>query len=217
MTTSPVSYTLPAGGVCMKGSVQKRAGADWWYVRLYWQKKYRNFTWYGGNRMYSDKIAYKLLSQIQGDIERGVFNPLKYTKGQSPIAAYLWEWYEINESTWAPATAKAYHSYIKIHLEPYFLHSRIVVQDCPLKEKEKTDMNHVHRTYRTLVRVHEVHDDFVLLIIPGWNAKLAIRIDKVDLPSEILSYMIAGNRLHAQVNIGSEKAEDLRFSDWESC
>ncbi len=128
-----VDYTRPpyclGEGVCMSGSVHKRKDADWWFVRFYWQGKYYTFSWYQNNRMYSEKIARKLLAQIQGDVERKVFNPLRYTKGQSPVASFLWEWWEIHEAQWAPATTAAYKSYIKHHLEPYFRHSKVVLQE----------------------------------------------------------------------------------------
>lgn len=126
----------------MSGSIHKRGDAGWWFVRLYWQKKYYTFAWYHNDRMYSEKIAQRLLNQIQGDIERGVFNPLRYTKGQSPVSAFLWEWWELHESQWAPATSAAYKSYIKIHLEPYFKYSKVVIQEIrkPVLDKLLKDL-----------------------------------------------------------------------------
>ncbi len=113
----------------MAGSVHQQKGADWWYVRKYHKGHYYSFSWYHGERMESERMALKLLGQIQGDIERGVFNPLKYSKGQSPIAAYLKEWLSLNESRWSPATASTYRSYVTTHLEPYFRDSRVVIQE----------------------------------------------------------------------------------------
>lgn len=110
------------------GRVYKRKGQDWHYVRLYWQGKYLTFSHYHGERM-TEKTAVKLLGQIQGDIERKVFNALKYKQGQSPVSEYLHEWMAVCESSWAVGTRKAYSSYIRNHLEPFFEENRVVVQE----------------------------------------------------------------------------------------
>ena len=112
----------------MSGSIHRRP-QGWWFVRLYHQRKYYTFSWYHNGRMWDERDARKLLSQIQGDIERGTFNPLRYTKGQSPVAEFIREWYEINESRWSPATRQTYKTYLDRHLVPYFKDSRIVIQE----------------------------------------------------------------------------------------
>ncbi len=59
----------------MAGSVHQQKGADWWYVRKYHKGHYYSFSWYHGERMESERMALKLLGQIQGDIGLAVFWP----------------------------------------------------------------------------------------------------------------------------------------------
>ena len=71
--------------------------------------------------------------------------------------------------------------------------------------------------YRSLIRVCEFNkqDGYVDVIVPGWNIKAKIRIDSMNIPEEIREIMNTGVRLHAKVNIGVEKKEDILFIEWE--
>lgn len=68
--------------------------------------------------------------------------------------------------------------------------------------------------FRTLVKVQKVGGDFVLVCVPAWNPYVSIRLDKSDIPSNIV--LEAGTRLHAVVNFTAEKRIDLNFSNWEA-
>jgi len=71
------------------------------------------------------------------------------------------------------------------------------------------------KPWRTLVRIEEVEDRVVFLVVPGWNPKEVIRLALGDLPAEIAHSVKPGMRLHAQVNLGATRHEDLYFYDWE--
>ena len=72
------------------------------------------------------------------------------------------------------------------------------------------------RTWRTLVRVVEVKNGMVVMVVPGWNHKYPIVFSPTELPNEIVAVAKEGRRFHARVNLGAEKREDLVFTDWET-
>ena len=73
------------------------------------------------------------------------------------------------------------------------------------------------RPWRTLVRVVEVFssDEYCYVVIPAWNAESKIRLLFKDLPVKFRRSAKPGLRLHAQVNIGAEKPEEVFFDRWE--
>ena len=71
--------------------------------------------------------------------------------------------------------------------------------------------------WRTLVRVVQnfYSVEYVMVLVPAWDAYTLVKINHSDIPEEILPLMVPGRRLHARVNTGAESRLDLRFDSWE--
>ena len=59
--------------------------------------------------------------------------------------------------------------------------------------------------WRTLIRIEKIGSKYIHVVIPGWNPSKVVKIPLGDFPK----------RVHAYVNIGADKAEDLVFKGWE--
>jgi hypothetical protein len=70
--------------------------------------------------------------------------------------------------------------------------------------------------WRTLIRIEDVVDNNIFIFIPGWNYEVSISLNKQDLPRDIRNIIKADMRVHAKVNVGAERSEDLFFKDWEA-
>jgi len=68
---------------------------------------------------------------------------------------------------------------------------------------------------RTLVRVEDTDTENAYLVLPGWNPQEVIRLPRRLISPEVHSCLKVGARLHAKVNIGAERQEDLYFDEWE--
>jgi CheY-like chemotaxis protein len=68
---------------------------------------------------------------------------------------------------------------------------------------------------RTLVRVEDVDQENAYVVLPGWNPQEVIRLTREAISSDVRSYLKAGARLHAKVNIGAERQDELYFEQWE--
>lgn len=116
----------------MRGSVQYQKRGRCWFVQWYDRGKGRHVKVYRyrGEKIYDKRIAAKLLAQMQGDFENGVFRLEKYTKAEwSEPADYLRSWLEAVEKTLAPATVKDYEISIRKWLEPFFKTRRIFLHE----------------------------------------------------------------------------------------
>jgi hypothetical protein len=71
------------------------------------------------------------------------------------------------------------------------------------------------KVWRTLIRVDDIGDNHLYLIIPSWNSNETIKIPIKDLPVDIQSKAKADVRMHAKVNVGATLSNDLFFLDWE--
>ena len=73
------------------------------------------------------------------------------------------------------------------------------------------------RPWRTLVRIADIEEQrrYFYVVVPGWNVQQKIRVYFDDLPTGLRDHIQPSARLHAQVNLGAEGAEELYFSDWE--
>ena len=70
--------------------------------------------------------------------------------------------------------------------------------------------------HRTLIRIDSVTKDIVTAFIPGWNAgKEAVSFSLLLIPDILRHHVKPNEYFMAQVNIGAEKMEDLRYSDFE--
>jgi hypothetical protein len=85
-------------------------------------------------------------------------------------------------------------------------------------DEHKGTFDPSRRPWRTLVRVEEVfpNDEYCYVVIPAWNTESKIRLLFKDLPVKLRRTAKAGMRLHAKVNIGAEKPEEVYFDAWEA-
>lgn len=106
----------------MSGHVHWRHGIKkpWAYIHFPHSGKTLTVSRYRGMRMYDEHTAWKLIHQMQGEVENKTFNPLKYTKGESNVIVYLYEWLEECAGDWTPGTRALYKSMVVNHIEPFF-------------------------------------------------------------------------------------------------
>lgn len=71
------------------------------------------------------------------------------------------------------------------------------------------------KLYQTLVRIDSVDETHIYVIIPGWDSKEIIAIDKSELPGEYKDVVRDDRRLLVNANIGCERKDDLFFEKWE--
>jgi hypothetical protein len=71
------------------------------------------------------------------------------------------------------------------------------------------------KPWRTLVRTDAIDERFVYVVLSGWRPDEVVRLLLRSLPSGVAAVIQQGKRIHAKVNIGAEKQEDLYFTDWE--
>ena len=104
----------------MSGSIQYAKHVRRFYVAWYEKGKVYKVYKYKGEYIYAAKIARKLLSLMQGDVEQGVFRIEKYTRNATDVIPYLTKWLESVKATLTPATYKDYQNSVKNHLAPFF-------------------------------------------------------------------------------------------------
>lgn len=120
----------------MIGSVYLMKDRGQWHVSWPWtdpksgKKKTFKITRYKGRLMEQTSTvkkkdqgyvdACRLLAQMQGDVENGVFRIEKYTrKAFTGVIPFFEEWLE-SKAFKKPATIKGYRSYFKIWIRPFF-------------------------------------------------------------------------------------------------
>ncbi len=107
----------------MTGSVNQRKDTGAFYVQWYDKttRKTIKITRYNGETMYHERIARKLLAQMQAAVENGTFVIERFTKkGWTDVVPFIEEWIEAVRPTLSPATYKGYKSYLRTHIIPYF-------------------------------------------------------------------------------------------------
>jgi len=113
----------------MKGTIgfdkkSKRYYVAWYHeslkktVKLWFYHGDRNIPFEKGKQ--GKELAQRMLDQMRGDYENGVFRLDKFTLKTSDVVPYLDTWVEAVKSTLSPATYKGYKGYIKNHLTPFF-------------------------------------------------------------------------------------------------
>jgi len=66
------------------------------------------------------------------------------------------------------------------------------------------------KLWRSLVRVEKVCGDYVRVVIPSFNPHKSVKIDLGIIPEQHRHRLLEPNtRFFANVNIGTEKSEDL--------
>lgn len=75
------------------------------------------------------------------------------------------------------------------------------------------------KKWRTLIRIEGVEGNFIKVVIPGFHATRVIKLNKRKFPQNIQTFIYGLKefpfRLHARVNIGTERAPDLEFEEFE--
>jgi hypothetical protein len=71
------------------------------------------------------------------------------------------------------------------------------------------------KSYRNMVRVTEIKEDTVSVVVPGWSYQENIEIKKSDIPANVLADMKVDYRYHAQLPLGADTKEEFFFNDWE--
>lgn len=117
----------------MKGHIRKRK--NWWVIDWYDPaiKRNREISWYRGLRMYDRRLAEKLLAEMQGEFERGVFRIERYLgKGSwTDVTAFFEEWLDTKEKK-KPATIKGYRSYYRNWIKPFFDQNTVMLHEVNL-------------------------------------------------------------------------------------
>ena len=81
--------------------------------------------------------------------------------------------------------------------------------------------NQYSRKWRSLVRVIslDLPNKKVEITMPSlWDSfgfPKEFSISTEGIPQDVLQILEVGKRVHAMVNIGADKVEDLMFSNWE--
>jgi site-specific recombinase XerD len=114
----------------MNGSVHFKADRRQWVVAWSWEGKRHQISRYKGRLMeqtstnkercqgYRD--AQRLLHQMQGDVENGVFRIERFTgKRWTDIIPFLDQWLETKANK-KPATIALYRNFIRNHIKPFF-------------------------------------------------------------------------------------------------
>jgi len=76
-------------------------------------------------------------------------------------------------------------------------------------------MANTRKPHRTLLRIEDIGQQSIDVIIPSWNPHRAVRLPKTLLPRSFRVHLKSGTHLFAQINIGAEKASELYFKDFE--
>ncbi len=102
------------------GVVRYNPKCERYFVDLFWQgNRYRFYKYLGTIPCESESIANRLLSDIRSEIDKGIFNPVRYKKGKPlHLAAYAEKWLEDIKATIATATYHDYKNSINNHIIP---------------------------------------------------------------------------------------------------
>ena len=71
------------------------------------------------------------------------------------------------------------------------------------------------KPWKTLVRIADVSEDTVFVLLPGWNSDEVIRVPRRILPSTLSPLLQPGEHLFATVNKGAEDQSELFFENFE--
>lgn len=82
-------------------------------------------------------------------------------------------------------------------------------------EKREHVVRPEHRMWRTLIRIEHVGSREVSLVIPAWDSQEVVKVKLAHIPEPVKSLLKPEKRLHARVNTGAERHQDLHFADWE--
>ena len=136
------SHNSSWGEECLSGSIHFREDRQRWFVSWYHNGKRHFISKYHGklmhrthpkkNKDHGYKTAEKLLAQMQGDVENGVFRIEKYNgKAYTDVIPFYEEWLKTKEKK-KPATYKGYKSYFKNWIRPFFEENPVQLHEIQL-------------------------------------------------------------------------------------
>jgi integrase len=132
------------GGVCMKGSIILRTDVKvpYWIVHWSHQGKVYKISKYLGEsdpmyQRHPDKTrdigykkAEKLRSQMQADVERGVFRIEKYIgEYQTDVIPYMEQWLEDRRPNLTPGGYIKYRTAVRNYLIPFFIDNPVMLHE----------------------------------------------------------------------------------------
>lgn len=71
------------------------------------------------------------------------------------------------------------------------------------------------RPWRAMIRVTQVENENLRVILPGWNMKEEVQLNKNTFPKKLHQFLSPGERFFAKVNIGADEQSKLYFTDFE--
>jgi hypothetical protein len=71
------------------------------------------------------------------------------------------------------------------------------------------------KSWRTLIRIDDLNEHNVFVIIPSWNSQEVIALNGNCIPDDIRKNLLPDMRLFARVNIGTENSNELYIKNWE--
>lgn len=112
-------YAMGVFGMSDRGKVVWRESRKRWAVRLNWKGKRYYFSSYNGMPCFIEEMAKQLLAEIRGEINRGVFNPLKYLKSKPMhFQVYARDWMKRKAGILATHTLHDYWNSLNNYLFP---------------------------------------------------------------------------------------------------
>lgn len=131
----------------MSGTVHFKKDRRQWVVAWSWQGKRYQISRYKGRLMqqtHPDKRkdqgyidAERLRSQMQGDVENGVFRLEKYTGNRyTDVLPFFEVWLETKRHK-KPATQALYRNFFKCHIKPFFEENPIQLHEIQLDTLDK--------------------------------------------------------------------------------
>ena len=83
------------------------------------------------------------------------------------------------------------------------------------KNSVKPRRSQLARLWRTLVRVEAFDDNYVHIVLPSWNHRVTLRLNRKDIPANIQAKLAVDYRCHAKVNTGADRWDQIRLTNWE--
>lgn len=71
------------------------------------------------------------------------------------------------------------------------------------------------RMHRTTGYISRVLGDRFNLVVPAWNYRTCVRIQRTEFPENLRQLVARGTHLSFYCNIRAQRRNDLRFEQWE--
>jgi len=71
------------------------------------------------------------------------------------------------------------------------------------------------KPHRTMVRIAEVYEDSLNVIVPAWNHRISISIPPSLIPDKLAGYIAPGARFIAHVNLGATGPDQIYLENFQ--